>query len=172
MTVTVFSDSHGRRSHIEEIMARVTACAQKPSEVLFLGDGLSDLEDTDSICGCSLTAVRGNCDMFYAMDIPEERLVMLGGYRILMLHGHTVGVKHGLVQALAKAVSVGADILLFGHTHEAYAETFAEGSAYMGVKFPKPLHVFNPGSVAEGSFGSLSLEKNGVLMSHGNLYDR
>ena len=95
---------------------------------------------------------------------------MLGGYRILMLHGHTVGVKHGMVQALAAAVRENADILLFGHTHEPYAETFSAGRVYMGVTFSKTLHVMNPGSLAKGYFGSLSLGNKGVLMSHGELF--
>lgn len=170
VTVTVFSDSHGRAERIEEMMERVTACSQKPSAVLFLGDGLSDLDRADMLMGYPLTAVRGNCDMFRAEDVPVERVIMLGGYRILMFHGHTVGVKHGLVQALAAAVRENADILLFGHTHEPYAETFSAGRVYMGVTFSKTLHVMNPGSLAEGYFGSLSLGNNGVLMSHGELF--
>lgn len=166
MTVTVFSDSHGRVAKIRDMMARVTACSQKPSEILFLGDGLSDLGAAD----CLAVAVRGNCDMFFAADVPEERVLTLGTYRILMLHGHTMGVKHGTVQALAAAVRADADILLFGHTHEKYAETFSAGSTYMGVKFDKTLHVMNPGSLADGYFGCLTLSENGVLMSHGDLY--
>ena len=172
MTVVVFSDSHGRVTRIEEMMERVTACSQKPVAVLFLGDGLSDLGGADALSGCPLIAVRGNCDMFRADDIPKERVITLGGYRILMLHGHTRGVKYGMAQALAAAVRENADILLFGHTHEPYAETFLEGRDYMGVKFSKRLHVMNPGSLAEGRFGSLALERGGVLMSYGDLYEK
>ena len=166
MTVTVFSDSHGRVAKIEQMMARVTACSQKPDAVLFLGDGLSDLEKAN----CPAVAVRGNCDMFFAEDVPEERVLTLGGYRILMCHGHTLGVKHGLLQALLAAVRADADVLLFGHTHEKYAETFAAGKSYMGLKFTKTLHVMNPGSLADGYFGCLTLNDNGILMGHGDLY--
>jgi putative phosphoesterase len=168
MTVTVFSDSHGREAKVREMISRVTACGQKPSEVLFLGDGLSDLSAVDH----PIVAVRGNCDMFFSADVPEERVLELCGYRIIMFHGHTMGVKHGMLQALLAAVRADADILLYGHTHERHAETFAAGKSYMGVKFEKTLHVFNPGSLADGYFGCLTLRDNGVLMSHGDLYDR
>ncbi len=168
MNITVFSDSHGRVAQIKDMMSRTAACVQKPDAILFLGDGLSDLGAVDY----PVVAVRGNCDMFFAADVPEERVLTLGGYRILMLHGHTVGVKHGMVQALAAAVRAGADILLFGHTHEKCAETFGAGTVYMGVRFEKTLYVMNPGSLADGYFGTLTLKENGLLMSHGDLYEK
>ena len=40
------------------------------------------------------------------------------------------------------------------------------------LKFEKTLHVMNPGSLADGYFGSLTLKENGVLMSHGDLYGK
>lgn len=171
MNVLVFSDSHGRVSRIDEMMECALACGgEKPSQILFLGDGLSDLARAHSLDGMSAVAVRGNCDMLFGGDEPETRIIGLGSYRALMMHGHTQGVKYGLTQAMAFAVRSDVDLLLFGHTHRPLALTFSEGSEYMGVQMKKPLYVFNPGSLAEGYFGRISLTDKGVLMSHGELF--
>lgn len=170
MNVLVFSDSHGRVANIDEMMARVLACGEKPGYVLFLGDGLLDLARADSLGGQNVVAVRGNCDMLWASDEPEVRVVGLGGYRALMMHGHTQSVKYGLTQAVAFAVHSGADLLLYGHTHKGIAMELAAGQTYEGVQVPKRLCVFNPGSLAEGSFGNVTLTDKGILMSHGKLF--
>ncbi len=170
MNVVVFSDSHGRASYIDEMMARVTAGGgEKPAHILFLGDGLSDLS-AHGLDGHSVLAVRGNCDMLLAADDPEARILGLGKYRALMIHGHTQCVKHGLTQAVALAVRNEVDLLLYGHTHEPFAKELAAGERFEGVLLKKPLCLFCPGALQEGSFGRISATEQGILMSHGNLF--
>ena len=62
-----------------------------------------------------MEGVPGNCD-YGSCDQPE-RLIELGGVRILMLHGHTRGVKSDVMRAVWAARECGAQVLLFGHTH-------------------------------------------------------
>ncbi len=109
-------------------------------------------------------SVKGNCDsLFTHFDTPYERLVTLGGRKLLMMHGHTHGVKGSYGVAAAHAASEGAEILLFGHTHLPY-----EGK--IEVK-GRCVHLFNPGSIgAKGeSYGILTVRENGYLFSHGTL---
>ncbi len=169
MTAVVFSDSHGRDAYIEEMMARVMACGEKPSHILFLGDGLVDLSRASLLDGQSVLAVRGNCDLF-GTDEPETRIVGLGYARALMMHGHTAGVKHGLAQAIALAVREEVDLLLYGHTHMPFVRNFAAEESFEGIRVKKPLCVFCPGALKNGSFGSISVTAQGILVSHGDLF--
>ena len=170
MTAVVFSDSHGREAYVEEMMARVLACGEKPTHILFLGDGLADLSRVSSLEGQSVIAVRGNCDRF-AVDEPDTRIVGLGQYRALMMHGHTAGVKYGLAQAVVSAVREEVDLLLYGHTHIPFVKHLAAGEHFEGIQVKKPLCVFCPGALKDGSFGSISATAQGLLVSHGNLFD-
>lgn len=169
MNVVVFSDSHGREEYIGQMMARVSACGDRPTHVLFLGDGLADLGRAPALDGESVLAVRGNCD-FLAGDEPETRIVGLGAYRALMMHGHTLGVKHSLANAVALAVRENVDALLYGHTHEPFERMLDAGESLEGIRVSKPLVVFCPGALKDGSFGRLSVTAQGLAVSHGNLF--
>ena len=170
----ILSDSHGHTRHLREILARQI---HKPEAVLFLGDGLRDL-------GCLglaekdilLHAVAGNCDSYSYPEPsePTERLLGIGGIRICMMHGHTHHVKSGWMPAAAHAARQGADLLLFGHTHEAIEESLPAGTMLGGVPLEKPLTVFNPGTVGGGwgkdaSFGTLTVSGDTFLCGHGKL---
>ena len=172
MILSVLSDSHGYTRNLREMLARQEALppSQRPELLLVLGDGVADLARVELPEGLSVLAVRGNCDGTAAAELPAERTLSLGGYRIVMMHGHTRGVKSSLVAAIGYAMQQEADLLLYGHTHEAYATTVREGTVLFGAPVKKPLHIFNPGSLAEGSFGVIELSKKGIAMSHGFLY--
>ena len=71
---------------------------------------------------------------------------------------------------IAQAAKFDADIVLFGHTHEAYEETIPEGTLIGGKSLTRPMYLFNPGSIAQGSFGTLVLKRDCVLFSHGSLH--
>ena len=93
----------------------------------------------------------GNCD-WGAVDAPEV-LTEYGGVRILMMHGHTRHVKAGAMSAVYAAREMGAQILLYGHTHQPL------------VDFDGTLWVMNPGSVGRGSpctYGIITITKDKV----------
>ena len=172
MTLLVLSDSHGRFDKIKEAFDLNRGVLA----VLFLGDGLRDVERVDFLHK-PVISVRGNCDTFgfFADSLPqEERMVRFGEYNIMLMHGHRFSVKGSLDTAMAYAARRGADILLFGHTHIRYDKYFAEGTELGGEILKKPLRVFNPGSIGAPresgySFGLIGIRGKDVLTSHGEL---
>ena len=111
MRVLVVSDSHGNVDN----MVRAVEWVQ-PDYVLHLGDCQRDLEALRrEFPGLAMEGVPGNCD--WGSYDQKERLIELGGVRILMLHGHTRNVKSSPMAAMYAAKERGAQVLLFGHTH-------------------------------------------------------
>ncbi|MBQ8388769.1 MAG: metallophosphoesterase [Clostridia bacterium] len=159
MNILIFSDSHGRGELIGEVLARQIT---PPDAVIFLGDGLRDLDRVDT-GAAELYCVRGNCD-FAAFGEEEEQTVILGGKRIFMTHGHLYGVKSGYGLAIAHAISRGADILLFGHTHEPYLQRIEKGSEVGGRILERELYVFNPGSLRDGRFGTMTVVGGQIIL--------
>jgi putative phosphoesterase len=82
-----------------------------------------------------MTTVAGNCD-FGGLDDPEQ-LIELRGVRILMMHGHTRNVKATGMSAYYAAREMGADVLLYGHTHIPL------------VDFDGTLYTMNPGAAGD-----------------------
>ena len=158
----VISDVHGRSDRVRELILR----HRDASGILFLGDGLRDLPEGEP----RLIAVRGNCDLTLDPNTPDERFLNLGGKKIFMMHGHRYSVKSGIERAVRMASERGADALLFGHTHLPIEHYYAEGSECSdGYRVKKALWVFNPGSLAAGSFGLLQIRDGQMLFSHGQL---
>lgn len=170
MEILVFSDSHGKWARMNTVYDRQTV---RPAAVFFLGDGLRDVERAD-FGDVDVFSVCGNCDsygFFPAVSgaAPIERMVEMGGFRFLLMHGHTHGVKSGFESAAAYAAQRGADALLFGHTHTPLSLTLSAGETVGRVVLEKPLCVFNPGSLWEGSFGHITVQNGCILASHGSL---
>lgn len=169
MRLLVISDSHGRYERLSALLDM-----QKGIDALiFLGDGLSDLERADAYSrGIAVFAVKGNCDSFSTLTrerASDEMTLCFEGYRLLLMHGHTRGVKYGLDNAIYAASEREADILLFGHTHEPLERYLPAGEEY---SLEKPMYIFNPGSLGAsgdgyGHFGLIEIRPNGVLLSHG-----
>ena len=178
MDVLVISDTHGRRRAIEQVLSQLNF---RPSTVLFLGDGLRDLSvitENEKYESVSVFAVAGNCDgsILFPSDEPEVRTVILGGLRVVMMHGHTHDVKWGLGEAIAYAASKEADVLLYDHTHAPYEKTIPAGERLRdGTVLAKPLLVANPGSLGaprdghDPTFGVLTIRTGAALFSHGSV---
>lgn len=159
----IISDVHTRRGAVADVLMRRI----RPIDALiFCGDGLSSVCNLDG--GINVLAVAGNCDASRTLmhisgfreDVPYERVLNLDGKRILLLHGHTRGVKASLTAAIYAAREVDADALIFGHTHT---------PEHFYVEGERRLEVFNPGALKDGYFGTLEI-RNGVMMfSHGRL---
>ena len=169
MTIPIISDSHGSGYKAEYIFGRLAKCGDYPRLALFLGDGARDIGEGIPK-GCELLSVAGNCDVWTSLfddagnETPDERVEMIGGLRVLMMHGHKYSVKSGLGFAISRAREVGADVLLFGHTHEPVSYVVPADERHQ-----IPLHVFNPGSLRAGSFGLLTVVDGKPLFSHGEI---
>ena len=172
MNILVISDSHGEPKRIKEVIARQI---RRPDALIFLGDGLKDLDYCDTT-GISVYKVCGNCDVLYLnfiTDAPDEQIVNLDGLRIMMIHGHNNGVKLTPLPLIRRAAENKVDILLFGHTHKRLEMTIMPENEFK-IKLEKPLYVMNPGSLGMGeqSFGVISTDASGrVLLSHGSLLE-
>ena len=147
MQVLVVSDSHGRVDNMKRAVERV-----QPDDVLHLGDCQRDLEKLRrEFPGLPMEGVPGNCD-WGSYDQPE-RLIELGGVRILMLHGHTRNVKSSPMAAMYAAREYGAQVLLFGHTHQPLVDRSGD------------FWVMNPGCIGPSprrTYGVITLEDGRV----------
>ena len=168
MELLIFSDSHG---HSQAMQAAYQRQVRFPDAVLFLGDGLRDLCASD-FPASTLYAVQGNCDWTPRLadgeQVSDELLLQFEGHRLLLAHGHRYGVKSGYGAILSHAVRTGADVVIFGHTHQPTLEIVPAGAEIGGEVLLRPVYLFNPGSIGQGgSFGTLSLRGENVLFSHG-----
>ena len=150
----VLSDSHNSRRAIENILRAESAGIDA---LIFLGDGLNDLEQVlTQYPRLRAYAVAGNCD--YGALEPLDGLAAFEQVVIFYTHGHMYGVKYDL-DTLADAASArGAEIALFGHTHIPLAEKRGE------------VFLFNPGSCGRcysgpDTYGLLTLD-SGKLVAY------
>ena len=112
MRALVFSDSHGR---VQPMLDAVEL--YRPDVIFHLGDVVRDGEKVRlAFPQTPFYQVRGNCDWDRA-DQETEGVARLAGKTVFYLHGHTQYVKSGLTHAVARARALGADLLLYGHTH-------------------------------------------------------
>ena len=121
MRVGVFSDSHGDHEALDELLERMGVL----DAACFLGDVARDAEHLRERLEAMpnqppLYAVRGNNDYYSTCTLPWDLLIELGGVRIYMTHGHRLV---SLMNLAYKAQECGAQVALFGHTHQALCET-------------------------------------------------
>ena len=131
MKYLVLSDSHGNVDNMARAVER-----EKPDGIIHLGDCWRDAEELHELFPrLPLEQVPGNCDFgrFEAL----ERVLILDDHRVLIAHGHTLGVKTGLLRAQYRALEMNADILLFGHTHVPLVDAAS-----------RPM-MMNPGSIGD-----------------------
>ena len=129
MKIIVISDSHG---NIEAVRRAVAVTG--PDLILHLGDHDKDCEILrTNYPQIPLRAVRGNCDPgSKELDVDE---FVIEGKRFFMTHGHKYGVKLSRSSIIRAAKERGADIILYGHTHEPFYCVFDN------------MYIINPGSI-------------------------
>ena len=138
MKIAVFSDSHG---YTEKMLDAIGD--HSPDLIIHLGDGGFDIDKIEKQFPLiPLKAVRGNCD--FSPILPETDLFMVSGRKIMITHGHLFGVKGSTALLTDRANKVGADIVMYGHTH--VADYFEIGK----------LLVINPGSCGFSSLSSFA----------------
>lgn len=120
--ILVLSDVHSNRN----ALTRVADIMKESDYVIFLGDGISALSEYFGVLKDKLYAVDGNCD-FSGLG-QRQGLLEVEGHKIFFTHGHLYGVKSDLTKLSLKAQEVGADIVLYGHTHIANVEK--QGGVY------------------------------------------
>ena len=158
MRIIVYSDSHGSFSAHAEIFSR----NQDADVFIFLGDGERELDKIRALYPeKTIVNVAGNCD--YASMSPTVDIFMAKGVKILFTHGHTMGVKYSTDRLFYKAKEIGAQIVLFGHTHCRYY-SYEEG-----------VHILNPGSASQPrdfkrkSYAFIDIVDSGIVCNHVDL---
>ena len=113
MKLLVMSDSHRNIDRMQYAAGKT-----KPDVILHLGDHISDAQKLcQQLPGVVVYMVKGNCD--FQANGKNELFLTLEGVKVFLTHGHTYGVKSGLTALTERALQLGADIALYGHTHRA-----------------------------------------------------
>lgn len=152
MKILVLSDSHAALSFMRFCIEKV-----KPAHVIHLGDHFDDAKAMAEQYGDIIFhQVPGNCDRFRCDPWQADILCYdVAGVRMYMTHGHKHGVKSGNFRLVNAARENGAQVALYGHTHQPVCEQQYDG-----------LWVLNPGTCGSygGSVGLIEAE-NGKVSS-------
>lgn len=148
MKLLVLSDSHGDVGTMIDFVEQV-----QPNEIVHLGDCISDAQSLSCVFpDIPMLMVPGNCD--FCIGQPDTLSLERNGALLVMAHGHQWRVKSGPTAAVTYAQGLGADILLYGHTHKAACWQVDN------------LWVLNPGSAggrgARASCGVIEIRRNSI----------
>jgi putative phosphoesterase len=154
MKLLVISDTHGNFT----LALKAHSLSENIHSVIHLGDGFSDADQIREFVDANVISVAGNCDL--GSSAPRELLWECEGKRILLTHGDAYMVKSGLKKLKQRANEVKADLVLFGHSHQATHEL------HSGIQF------LNPGTMMSGaplmSYAIVDVSPDGITVSlHG-----
>lgn len=111
MRALIVSDTHGYDKNLVNLLKRVGNL----DALIHCGDGEGHEGYFTQLVDCPLYMVRGNNDFF--SDLEREMEFEIGGYKILLTHGHYYGVSMGPGYIMEEGISRGVDIVMYGHTH-------------------------------------------------------
>lgn len=157
MKILVVSDSHG----FEDKLCRIVRQQTKADVVLFLGDGEDDFDSVKAKFSDKMfIGVRGNND--WCSRLSNTEVLSFCGVKIFMAHGHTYNVKYGLERIKAEGRRLGADVVLYGHTH------------ISNIEYEDGLYVMNPGAVMNypGEYGVIDIQNGDVLLNTARFTER
>ena len=153
MEILVVSDTHGDYVTFDKLVRS----KPKAEVVIHCGDGSDDFDIVKkSYPDKMFIGVRGNCD--WGCDKPYTEIRTIESKKFFITHGHLQSVKYGLGGLKAAAHEEKADIVLFGHTHEAH------------IEYDDGVWIMNPGSLLRYgcSYGLIEIQKGQVLMNTAN----
>jgi putative phosphoesterase len=88
---------------------------EKPELILHLGDYATDGEKIAEELGINIIIVKGNGDP--VSNHNDYELINIEGKKVFLTHGHKHNVNEGIDNIYYKGLELGADIILYGHTH-------------------------------------------------------
>lgn len=155
MKIAFISDTHHSNRALELIIKKLKEL--NVDKIIHLGDYASDIKVIETSFKNEVYAVLGNCDSFN--QYPKEALLNVNGKKIFFTHGDLYNVKETLNSLFYKGLSLGADIILFGHTHISIKENLNN------------ILIMNPGSISKphplskiGSIGILEIALDGRIV--------
>lgn len=150
MLIAVISDTHRVKKYID-----LAKNVIKDADILIhLGDNIEDVDILKDGFDGEVYAVAGNCD--FSAKYPKEGMIEINGRKIFYTHGDLYGVKTTINNIYYRGRELGADVVLFGHTHE------------HGIERTEDLILMNPGSVSlprlRGRYvGIIDIDDNGEI---------
>ena len=130
MLIGVVSDTHCINKYIQLAAEKI----KNVDILIHLGDNSSDIEQFKKVFNGEIYVVDGNCD--YRGEYPKELIIDVNSKKIFLTHGDLYGVKSGLNNIFYKGKELGADIVLYGHSH------------IEGIERVEDILIMNPGSTS------------------------
>lgn len=128
--ILIVSDTHRKNDNYFRVLEK-----EAPLDlIIHCGDVEGSEYALTTAASCPVEMVAGNNDVF--CDLPMERELRIGRYKVWVTHGHHYYISMGYDIICQEAASRGVDIVMVGHTHRPVIET-----AY-GVT------LINPGSLS------------------------
>lgn len=151
MRILVLSDIHGDlRSAMQAVNAQPSA-----DMLVFCGDGTEQFKYLKNVLpDKTVVGVRGNCD--FGSDLQPTEIVTAGGKTLFITHGHLYQAKFSIYNMVCAAREANADVLLFGHTHNAFQE------------YDDGLYIMNPGHCGGygASYGIVDITDKGDIVTN------
>ncbi|MDO4748034.1 MAG: metallophosphoesterase [Eubacteriales bacterium] len=148
MRILVVSDTHGDFYSFKKAVE-----AQRSAEIIIhCGDSRDELDNIRMLYpNKAIIAVKGNCDFSSMLPSVEDRVIE--GKKLFITHGHLYNAKMTLYPLCCAAREAKADIVLFGHTHNAIAE------------YDDGLYILNPGSLSgyNASYAYIDITEKGIM---------
>ncbi len=111
-TVLVISDTHGRKENLDAL----SRLMEESDYIVHLGDGRADMREIEEKYPEKTYVLKGNCDLCGGL---REAEIEIEGVKIFACHGDLYRVKSETYTLLREAKERGADVALYGHTHNA-----------------------------------------------------
>lgn len=152
MKLLVISDTHRNLSKVYRVINDVQNLIDG---VIHCGDITDDADILKSkYKNLNFYNVRGNCD--YGSGMSDEDIFKIGGKKIFVTHGHKYGVSYNIDRLCYRAMEVGADVCLYGHTHMPLLEN------YNGIIIMNPGSLSAPRGGSKPSYGIIAIEGEAV----------
>jgi hypothetical protein len=129
--IGLLGDSHGDFRSLNQAVS----LAGTVDLWLHTGDFCRDALVLAALTTVPVIMVAGNCDG--RNEAKPDEFVELAGFQLWLTHGHRHGVKQDTQDLASWALRYEADIVVYGHTHQAV------DWEQSGIRF------FNPGSVSQ-----------------------
>jgi putative phosphoesterase len=129
-------------------------------------DVYSTYEYISNFFGDRFVGVWGNCDDWSIREVlPEEKIIDVEGYKVLIFHSHSIYPRWDETQLLEKALKEQVNIVFYGHTHiqkvhyfdltnNEFRKVSINGNFFSLSKkeLNHRIYFINPGSLLNGDF--------------------
>lgn len=111
MKILIVSDTHGKDENLKKVLEK----EQPVDRLIHLGDIEENPSRIRQIADCPVDIACGNND--FEGNIPKEKEITLGKFRVLLTHGHYYYVSLDTKMLRREARARSFDIAMYGHTH-------------------------------------------------------